>query len=130
MDVEVTYPSESRVQARSQDLVVEVGPPPDRGGDPDAYGPFNMLLCALGTCTGYQVLDFLQARGLPTAGTGLRIEAERSEATHILENVTIEIRVPAGFPEKYEEAIVRAAGGCPVKDQLGLKPHFTVVPAA
>jgi putative redox protein len=127
MDVEVGFPSSSTVQARSKDLLVEVGPPPRQGGNPDAYGPFDMLLCALGTCTGYQVLDFLQTRRLSTVGAGLRIRAERNESTHKLENVTIEIRVPEGFPAKYHEALIRAAGSCPVKDQLGLKPDFRMV---
>ena len=130
MDVEVSFVGTTRVHARAKDLEVEIGPPPGRGGDPDAYGPFDMLLCGLATCTGSAVRDFLQERGYLTAGAGLRIVAERSETTHLLENVSIEIRVPAGFPEKYEEAIVRAAGTCPVKTQLGLKPRFTVAVAS
>jgi putative redox protein len=127
MDVQVDFPHDAAVQARSKSLVVEVGPPPDKGGDPDAYGPFDMLLCGLGCCTGYMVLDFLKERGLPTDAAGLRISAERSRETHLLETVTIEIRVPAEFPAKYEEAIIRAAKGCPVKDQLGVVAEFRVV---
>jgi putative redox protein len=126
MDVEVTYHEGDRVRAQAKDLVVEVGPPPGRGGDPDAYGPFDILLCGLATCTGYTVWDFLRERGFPCAESGLRIEAERDENTHLLANVVIEILVPEGFPAKYVEAIVRAAASCPVKDQLGLKPEFRV----
>jgi ribosomal protein S12 methylthiotransferase accessory factor len=126
MDVEVSFPSSTLIRACSQGLTVEIGPPPDRGGDPEAYGPFNMLLCGLATCTGFMVLDFLVERKLPTAGAGLRIEAERSGDTHLLENVSIEIKVPSGFPDKYRDAIVRAAGRCPVKAQLGVTPEFKV----
>jgi ribosomal protein S12 methylthiotransferase accessory factor len=127
MDVFIDFPSTTTVQARSKNLLVQVGLPPDRGGDPDAYGPFDMLLCGLGTCTGSAVRDFLLERGMPIAEAGMRITAGRSPTTHLLENVVIELLVPAGFPEKYNEAIIRAAKTCPVKDQLGLVPEFRVV---
>jgi len=129
MDVEVSFVGTTRIRAQAKSLEVEIGPPPGRGGDPDAYGPFDMLLCGLATCTGSAVRDFLQERGYLTADAGLRIEAEHNQTTHLLENVSIEIRVPADFPEKYKEAIIRAAGTCPVKTQLGLKPTFRVTVA-
>jgi ribosomal protein S12 methylthiotransferase accessory factor len=110
-------------------LTVEVGPPPDRGGDPEAYGPFDILLCSLATCTGFQVAEFLRERGFDTATAGVRIEAGRSEETHLLERIAIEIRVPADFPEKYHDAIVRAAGLCFIKQQLGHKPAITTLVA-
>jgi uncharacterized OsmC-like protein len=40
--------------------------------------------------------------------------------------VAITIRVGEDFPEKYRDAIVRAAGQCLVKAQLGQKPEFNV----
>jgi putative redox protein len=124
MHVEVSFPSPSLIQARSKDLTVEIGPPPDRGGDPGAYGPFDLLLCSLATCTGFQVADFLQQRGFDTAGSGVKIEAERSEETHLLETISIQIEVPPDFPAKYNDAIVRAAGLCFIKEQLGQRPEI------
>jgi uncharacterized OsmC-like protein len=124
MQVEVSFPSSTRIQARSKDLTVEVGPPPDRGGDPDAYGPFDLLLCSLATCTGFQVADFLQQRGFALADAGVTIQAERGEESHLLEAISIEIHVPPGFPDKYRDPIVRAAGLCFVKQQLGRQPDI------
>jgi putative redox protein len=125
MQAEVTFPSPTRIQATSSGLTVEVGPPPDRGGDPGAYGPFDILLCSLATCTGFQVADFLRQRGLDTASAGLRIGAERGAESHLLESISIEIVVPADFPARYQDAIVRAAGQCFVKQQLGHRPEIT-----
>ena len=125
MQVEVSFPSATRIQARSKDLTVEVGPPPDRGGDPEAYGPFDILLCALATCTGFQVADFLHQRGFEAAGAGVHIEAERSEESHLLKAISIQISLPPDFPEKYHDAIVRAAGLCFIKQQLGQRPEIT-----
>jgi ribosomal protein S12 methylthiotransferase accessory factor len=131
MQAEVTFPSPTRIQATSKGLTVEVGPPPDRGGDPNAYGPFDILLCALATCTGFQVADFLRERGFDTSSAGVRIQAERGAESHLLESISIEVVVPSGFPEKYRDAIVRAAGLCFVKHQLGHQPEIitTVIEA-
>lgn len=125
MQAEVTFPEPTRIRARSKGLTVEVGPPPDHGGDPEAYGPFDILLCSLATCTGFQVADFLRQRGFDTATAGVRIEAERGDDSHLLERVDIQITVPPDFPAKYQDAIVRAAGLCFIKQQLGQKPQMT-----
>jgi putative redox protein len=126
MQVDVNFPSPDRVEARCKQLRMEIGPPPDQGGDPEAYGPFDMLLCALATCTGYAVLAFLDQRGFSTADAGLRIEAERNPDSHLLDKVSMEIRVPDGFPDKYKDAVVRATDRCFIKAQLGHKPDFEI----
>jgi putative redox protein len=126
MRVDVAFPAADKIQARAKGLTVEIGLPPDRGGDPDALGPFDLLLCSLALCTGYHVLAFLEERGLPVAKAGLTIEAERDGASHLLGPVSIRIEVPDGFPEKYRDAITRAAGQCLIKAQLGQKPDFTL----
>jgi putative redox protein len=124
MHVEVSFPNSAKVQARCKDLVVETGPPPDRGGDPAALGPFDILLCSVATCTGFHVLSFLHERGLSIEEAGLEIEGTRDRDSHLLEKVSIRIRVPRGFPERYRSAIVRAARLCLVQAQLGRQPEF------
>ena len=124
MRVDVCFPQSDKIQARAKGLEVEIGLPPHRGGDPDAPGPFDLLLCSLALCTGYHVLTFLDERGISIADAGLCIQAERGEDTHLLDTVAMEIKVPGDFPDKYRDAIVRAAGQCLVKAQLGQAPEF------
>ena len=130
MKVEVDFPSHESIKACCRDLVFQIGLPPDLGGDPEAYGPFDLLLSALALCTGHQVRTFLEERGLPIEDAGVIVRADRGAESHLLDTVSMEIRVPKEFPEKYNEAIVRAAGQCPVKIQLGHKPEYemSVVP--
>jgi len=126
MHVDVCFPGNDKIQARARRLEVEIGLPPHRGGDPDAIGPFDLLLCSLALCTGYHVLTFLDERGISIADAGLCIRAERGEESHLLDTVDMEIKVPEDFPEKYRDAVVRAAGQCLVKAQLGQSPQFSV----
>lgn len=124
LEAQASFPARGRIRAQARDLTVEVGPPPHRGGDPEAYGPFDILLTALATCTGFPVMEFLEQRGLSAREAGMRLRAVRSEESHLLETVEIEIVVPPGFPAKYEEALRRAAGLCFIKEQLGRAPRF------
>lgn len=127
MQVDVAFPDQETITARSGELSFKIGLPPDQGGDPEAYGPFDLLLSALALCTGHHVRAFLQQRGFPVSDAGLLVRAERGAQSHLLETVTLEVRVPAEFPQKYEEALVRAMGQCLVKTQLGRQPDMQAV---
>jgi uncharacterized OsmC-like protein len=94
VSVDVSFPSGTRIQARVQDLVVEIGLPPHEGGDPDAWGPFDLLLCGLGTCTGYQVLSFLKERGIAIDRAGLSIDGHRDQ--QLGEKVEYKVSVEIG----------------------------------
>jgi putative redox protein len=40
--------------------------------------------------------------------------------------VSLSIKVPAGFPAKYRQALVRAAGLCAVKKAIADPPEFQI----
>ena len=42
-------------------------------------------------------MSFLDERGLPLDDAGVTIDAMRSEESHLLESVTVKIKVPEGF---------------------------------
>ncbi len=127
MQVDVAFPDHESITARSGELSFKIGLPPDEGGDPDAYGPFDLLLSALALCTGHHVRAFLQQRGFPISDAGLIVRAERGGESHMLETVTMEVRVPEDFPQKYEDALVRAMGLCLIRMQLGRQPDIQTV---
>jgi ribosomal protein S12 methylthiotransferase accessory factor len=79
------------------------------------------------------VLGFCKQRGLPTDGIQLVQRIGVDPRTGMVGQVGIDIEVPADFPEKYREALVRAASQCAVKKHLEHPPVFdvrTVVTAA
>ena len=80
---------------------------------------------SLGACAGYFVLEFCQARSLPTLGITLRQRMEFDDA-HVLRAIELEIEVPPAFPGKYRQALARAAEGCSVKKAIDAQPRFSV----
>ena len=54
------------------------------------------------------------------------IERPSYGADGALQSVDIELELPATFPEKYREAVVRVAQECSVKRAIAAQPHVTV----
>jgi len=126
MEMEVTFPGGARVDASFGPYVVRTDQPPAEGGEGSAPTPFALFLASFGTCAGVYVLGFLRKRSLPTDGVKLIERAHRDPGTGMTDQVEIEILLPAGFPEKYREAIVRAAEQCAVKKHLEKPPAILV----
>jgi putative redox protein len=124
MDMEVYFPGNKKVHARYKGFVVETDQPTGAGGDGTASGPFDLFLISIGTCAGFYVLSFMQERDLPTEGAGLVLRTERDRETKLITKISLEIKLPAGFPEKYRDAVIRAAEHCTVKRHLDHPPAF------
>jgi ribosomal protein S12 methylthiotransferase accessory factor len=72
------------------------------------------------------VLNFCRQRELPAEGIRLVQRTVPDPATGMVGRVELEILVPSTFPEKYHEALVRAASQCAVKKHLEHPPAFQV----
>jgi ribosomal protein S12 methylthiotransferase accessory factor len=127
MDIEISFPGGKRVAAQVGRHRIESDQPLALGGEDLAPAPFDLFLASIGTCAGIYALGFLQARGLPTEGLGLRQHVELDPSSHLPMSVRLEIRLPPGVPEKYRAAIVRAAENCKVKKTIAAAPRFEVV---
>jgi ribosomal protein S12 methylthiotransferase accessory factor len=98
----------------------------DVGGDGSAPSPYTLFLASLATCAGFYVVNFCRKRNILTEGIRMVQRAERDPATGLATNVTLDIQLPADFPEKYTSALVRAAEQCLVKKQLDHPPVFEI----
>ena len=126
MEIIVDFPGGSRVDAHLGTFTVNTDQPREDGGDGTAPAPFEFFLASLATCAGYYVLEFCKARNIDTKGIRLKQCIERNETTHRVEKITIEIRLPEEFPQKYASAVVRAAHQCSVKKHMENPPVFDI----
>jgi ribosomal protein S12 methylthiotransferase accessory factor len=127
MDMTITFPGGKRVDASYLGHTIHTDQVRESGGEGSAPEPYATFLAALGTCAGIYVLGFCQARNLPTEGISLVQKHDFNPVTHKLEKVTIEVRVPPSFPEKYHKAVQRAADMCAVKRTILEPPAFEVL---
>jgi ribosomal protein S12 methylthiotransferase accessory factor len=122
----VTFPGGARVDAQFGQHTIRTDQPVRSGGEDSAPPPFGVFLASIATCAGVYVLGFCQQRGLPTEGIKLVQRLEVDPKTGMVAKIGIDIQVPPGFPEKYHEALVRAANQCAVKKHLEHPPAFDV----
>jgi putative redox protein len=126
MEMQITFPGKKRVYADFDGFTVQTDQPVKGGGDASAPAPFDLFLASIGTCAGIYVLGFMQQRDIPTEGTTLTLRTDRNEETHLVGKITIDIQLPAGFPEQYTAAVIRAAELCAVKRHIHTPPEFVL----
>ena len=132
MEMRIKFPGGRKVSAEFDGMTVMTDQPKEAGGDGSAPAPFELFLASLGTCAGIFVLSFCRKRDLPTEGLEIVQQAHWDEAEHRVSKITLTIKLPAGFPEKYRDSVVSTAALCTVKKHLAKPPEFEIatVPAA
>jgi putative redox protein len=126
MELNITFSGGKRVDAKVNGFTISTDQSPAGGGEGSAPEPFTYFLSSIGTCAGIYVLGFCQARGIPTEGIRLTQHVEFDPEKHRLSRVKIDIHLPADFPEKYKDAVRRAAETCAVKRAILDPPEFAI----
>jgi putative redox protein len=130
MEMEIRFPGGKKVEALFNDFTVTTDQPVADGGSGSAPSPFELFLASIGTCTGYYVLSFCQKNNIATENMRLTVSIQRNPGTHLVENIRIDIHVPPEFPEKYKNAVVKAADACAVKRHLNKPPKIDIIVAS
>jgi putative redox protein len=124
-EITVTLPGGRRVDALVAGHVVRTDQPSSNGGDDTAPSPFQLFLASIGACAGIFVQGFCSKRGLPTEGVRI-VERPKYQPDGTLAAVDLRIELPAGFPEKYRDAVAKVVEQCSVKRAIAAQPHFDV----
>ncbi len=126
MSMKLTFPGGYVVNASYKGFDIPTDQPVEDGGQNSAPTPFDYFLTSLGTCAAFYALRFCQQRGLPTEGLEFSMDTVDHPETHRTEKITMTIKVPEEFPEKYRRAIVRATNQCSVKRAILDPPEIVV----
>ena len=112
----VTFPGGVAVDAQIREHVIHTDQPTADGGADLAPSPFELFLASIAACAGFYALRFCQERQIPTEGLSVTLDPERENGR--LTKIRLDVNTPAGFPEKYRAAILRAVDHCAVKRAL------------
>ena len=126
MEMIINFPGGARVDAHFGPFVVPTDQPPQGGGANSAPTPFATFLASIGTCAGIYVLGFCRQRGISKEGIRIVQRLEASPFTGLVTKILLDIEVPPGFPEKYKDAVIRAADQCAVKKHFEQPPQFEI----
>ena len=121
----VSIPSGRRVDVAVGGHVVHTDQPLDNGGEDSAVSPFELFLASVGACAGIFVQGFCAKRGLPCDEIRI-VERPAYDAQGTLTQVELEVQLPASFPAKYRDALLRVIDQCSVKKAIAAQPAFRV----
>ena len=128
--MEIRFPGGQRVDAFYKGFIIKTDQPEAEGGKNSAPSPFDLFLSSIGTCAGFYVLNFCRERNIPYQDIELKLSTVRDRAKGLIGKITIEVKLPADFPEQYREAVVRAANLCAVKKHLADPPEIQIYATA
>jgi len=112
------------VDATYKGHTIRTDQPGGAGGADSAMSPFDLFFASIAACMGFYALRFCQQRSLSTEGLRLTLVPVNEEQSKRVSLVRVELELPAGFPEKYREAIERAVDHCAVKKHILEPPQF------
>jgi ribosomal protein S12 methylthiotransferase accessory factor len=126
MSMDITFPGGYVVNAHYKGFEIRTDQPEDNGGENSAPAPFDLFLASIGTCAAFYAMRFCQERNISTDGLVVKLDTVDHPVTHRTERISISIKVPEDFPEKYRKVIVRATNQCSVKRAILNPPEITV----
>jgi ribosomal protein S12 methylthiotransferase accessory factor len=126
MDIDVYFEEGAKVNARMGKHVIKTDQRVHGGGEDSAPAPFDYFLASLATCAGIYVKVFCDKRGIDSSGIRIMQKHRNDPETRKLVGIDLEIILPDDFPEKYREAVIKAADRCAVKRMLKDPPEISV----
>ena len=126
MEMVIDFPGGARVDAHFGSFTIETDQPRQASGDDSAPAPFSVFLASIGTCAGIYILGFCRQRNIPIDGMKLTQRMETNPANGMVTQIALDIQLPPGFPEKYKDAVIRAADQCKVKKHMEHPPKFLI----
>jgi putative redox protein len=125
--MEITFEGGKVVTAHTKSHSIRTDQPLDNGGENTAPSPFELYLASIGTCAGIYVKSFCDNRKIPTDRIKIIQKTEFSEETGLPVNITIDIKLPDDFPEKYKDHVINVAELCKVKKSILSPPEFKTI---
>ena len=124
--MEITFDGGKVFTAHSHGHIIRTDQPLENGGGDTAPAPFELFLASIGTCAGIYVKSFCDNRNIPTDKITIIQKNEFNKETGLPVNISLEIQLPADFPEKYRASVINVAELCKVKKSIANPPVFEV----
>ncbi len=118
MDIKVVLGKGKKVDALFGGHLIKTDQPIKTGGDNSSPTPFALFLASIGTCVGYYIKSFCDERELNSENIKIYQNMEFDPITKTVSRIELNVVVPPDFPNKYYNALIRAAGQCTVKKHL------------
>lgn len=124
--MEITLDGGKVITAHLRNHIIRTDQPVAGGGGDTAPSPFELYLASIGTCAGIYVKSFCDRREIPSDGIRIIQNIEFDPEKRVPSRISLDIQLPADFPDKYRDAVINAAELCTVKKSIHNPPAFEI----
>ena len=126
MEVSVEHLGEVQFEIRARSHTIACDQPVENGGYDEGMTPPELFLASLGSCAAYYAADYLRRQNLATAGTRVRVTAEKAKNPARLVNIQIEVDLPLELSEQHREGVDDAVHRCLIHNTLLHPPQISI----
>jgi putative redox protein len=125
--MEIVFEGGKVVTALTSGHRIRTDQPLDNGGGDTSPSPLDLYYASLGTCTALYIKAFCDCRNISLENIRIFLKTESDQNTDLPRSITIEIKVPEDFPEKYKILISGSAEMCKIKKIIANPPVIQVI---
>jgi putative redox protein len=126
MEVTVEHLGAVQFEIQARQHTIACDQPPEHGGYDEGMTPPELLLASLASCAGFYAAQYLRKFKLATAGTRVRVTAEKVKDPPRLDNFRIEIATPIELPDQHRAGLKKAVHHCLIHNTLLHPPQIAI----
>lgn len=127
MEVTVEHLGAVQFEIRARQHTIACDQPPENGGFDEGMTPPELLLASLGSCAAFYASEYLRQKGLATAGTRVKIAADKVTNPPRLDHFRIEVELPLSVSDEHRAGVERAVHRCLIHNTLQNPPQIETV---
>ena len=126
MEVAIEHLGDLQFEIKARSHTIACDQPIENGGYDEGMTPPELFLASLGSCAAYYAADYLRRQKLATAGTRVRVTAEKAKNPARLDNFHIEVELPLELTEQQRTGIGEAIDRCLIHNTLLHPPQIAI----
>jgi uncharacterized OsmC-like protein len=125
MEVSVEHLGDVQFEIKARRHAIVCDQPEELGGCDEGMTPPELLLSSLGSCAAYYAVAYLKKKRIATAGTRVRVHADKIPNPMRIDNFRISVIAPIKLTEEHRAGLEQAVHRCLIHHTLQHPPSIS-----
>lgn len=126
MELKVVHLGDVQFEMEARGHKVVSDQPAENGGFDEGMTPPELLLASLGSCAAFYAAQYLRSHKLATAGTKVRVTADKVKGPVRMDNFSIVVEAPVELNDADQAGVERAVHQCLIHNTLLHPPRIEI----
>lgn len=126
MEISVEHLGSVQFEIRTRNHSIISDQPVNDGGFDEGMTPPELLLASLGSCAGFYAAQYLRKHKLATAGTRVRVTADKLQNPARIDNFLIEVETLIPLSDQHRVGVEASVHHCLIHNTLLHPPQISI----